>query len=144
VVAHFSVTPTTDPMHTLILSLAATALLTSATPLTFTAPSPGGPPRVTVAGRTGGDIHRVQWMEAKAVGLQGCVAGLKVTALTLHIIDCKGGPVTLKTTGAEITKEMRLVVNNLPAGTAFTLKVEAMDGSGRKWEVPEATFTWRA
>src|SRR5262245_22339931 len=122
---HCVFVPIPDAMHNTLLSLAAAALLCPATPFHFTTPQPGGPPRIMVAGRTGGDIDRAAWMEAKDVALQGCVPGVKVIALTLHITDCKGGPVTLKTVGGTITKEMHLVVNNLPAGTIFTLKGEA-------------------
>ena len=35
------------------------------------------------------------------------------------------------------------MIQKLPPGTSFTVKVEVKDDSGKEWKVPAAEFTWR-
>lgn len=120
-----------------------TAVVFTFTSATFTPIAPGGPPRISVAGKANGDITAAQWKESAAVVLQGCVPTATVTSLSLCIKDCKGGPVTLTTTNGSFTREMKTMIANLPSGTSFTVKVKVKDGSGKEWPVPDAVFVWK-
>jgi len=34
------------------------------------------------------------------------------------------------------------MLNDLPAGTPFTVRVAVVDDTGREWDVPDAVFVW--
>ncbi len=103
--------------------------------------SPGGPPSIRIAEKAKGNITRAEWTGAAVVKLAGCVADARVTSMTVCINDCKGKQAALSTTSGTFSKEMKTMITNLPDGTPFTIKVEVKDGSGKKWEVPDAVFT---
>lgn len=103
----------------------------------------GGPPRISLADKDKGDITKVDWASVKTIELHGCVPDARITALTVCIKDCKGKDASLSNTSGEITKAMREMIANLPAGTPFTVKVTVRDSKDKAWEVPDASFTWQ-
>jgi|GEM_PF-1680067 len=137
-------------MFTHSLFLVAALASVSAVPLhrshtatcTIVAPV-GGPPRISVANKDKGDITKADWAAVKTIELHGCVPDARITALTVCIKDCKGKDATLSSTSGVITKAMREMIANLPAGTPFTVKVTVRDGKDKVWEVPDASYIWR-
>lgn len=137
-------------MFTSSILLAAALVSFSATPVhmpctgssAIVAPV-GGPPRINLAHKDKGDITKADWASIKAVELHGCVPDARITALTVCIKDCKGKDASLSNTSGEITKAMREMIANLPAGTPFTVKVTVRDPKNKAWEVPDASFTWQ-
>ncbi len=103
----------------------------------------GGPPSIWLAKKPKGDITAAEWKNVRDVDLMGCVADARITSLTFCIKDCKGKDAAVTGTSAVLTKEMHMMVRNLPPGTPFTVKVEVVDGKGTEWKVPPATYVWR-
>lgn len=97
-----------------------------------------------LAGQSSGDITAAQWAALKSVDLHGCVPDARITALTVCIKDCKGKYATLSSTSGVITKAMRDMIKNLPAGSPFTVKVTVKDGKDKVWGVPDARFVWKS
>lgn len=137
-------------MITHSLFLAAALFSTSAFPLrptnvtpATTLSAPGGPPSIRIANKAKGEITAAEWKGVRDVDLAGCVPDARITLLTVCIKDCKGKDASLSTSSKVLSAEMRSMVQNLPPGTLFTVKVEVKDGSGKEWKVPAAEFTWR-
>lgn len=130
-------------MHLAIISFAASVLLTTAEPSTFSAAAPGGPPRIMLDGRSSGDITAAQWSALKVVGLHGCVPDARITSLALCIKDCKAKDATATGVDGTLTPFMRKMIANLPPGTPFMIKAVVKDAKGMTWDVPEARFVWR-
>lgn len=103
----------------------------------------GGPPRINLAGKSSGDITAAQWAAIKTVDLHGCVPDARITALTICIKDCKGKDAIENGRDGVLNAAMRKMIANLPAGTAFTVRVTVMDAKGKAWEVPDARFVWK-
>ncbi len=103
----------------------------------------GGPPRISVANKDKGDITKAEWAAVTSIELHGCVPDARITTLTLCIKDCKSKEATSSSTSGVLTKEMRTMIANLPAGTPFTVKVTVRDSKEKAWEVPDAVFTWK-
>ena len=137
-------------MITYSLFLAAALVSVSAVPMQIPSASsysmisvPGGPPSIRLARKAKGEISAAEWKGVRDVDLAGCVPDARITQLTLCIKDCTAKDASLKTTSKVLTAEMRTMIQNLPPGTAFTVKVEGKDDSGKEWKVPAAEFTWR-
>lgn len=130
-------------MHLAIISFAASVLLTTAEPSTFSAAAPGGPPRIMLDGRSSGDITAAQWSALKVVGLHGCVPDARITALTICIKDCNGKDAAENASDGALSAAMRRMIASLPAGTPFVVRVTVKDAKGKTWDVPEARFVWR-
>ncbi len=90
-----------------------------------------------------GEITAAQWRAVTAVDLVGCVPSARVTALNICIKDCEGKDAGYNAKDATITEAMKTMVANLPIGTAFTITVKVVDGSGKTWEVQPAKFVWK-
>lgn len=122
-----------------ILFLTALALSTL---LLFTAaaPTPGGAPYITIAGKASGAFTRAEWASVTSVELKGCVAKPFIAKCTVRFTDAKGKPVTDTAEGARLTAEQRGLVARLPNGGRFTVRVEAYEGKV-KLDVREAAFT---
>lgn len=103
----------------------------------------GGPPRINLADKSGGDITRAEWGAIKTVGLHGCVPDARITALSICIKDCTNKAAFANGTDATITSAMRTMIANLPTGTPFTVKVTVKDAKGKVWEVPDAMYVWK-
>lgn len=103
----------------------------------------GGPPRISLADKAGGDITKAEWAAIKTVELQSCVPDARITALTICIKDCANKAAFASGTDGTITSAMRSMIANLPAGTSFTVKVAVKDAKGKAWAVPDAAYTWR-
>lgn len=101
---------------------------------------PGGPPSMRLAGLSKGAITQAVWAKTTTVELAGCVPDARVTSLTVCIQDCKGKADQLSTKGDRFTPAMKTMIANLPAGTPFIVKVTVVDGSGKTWTVPDATY----
>lgn len=128
----------------LVKTLLFSALLlpcTAATPLPDTLP--GGPPRISLAGKSAGAITKAELARHKTVDLVGCVASARITRLSICIKDCEGKNAGYTSKGAVLTTDMRTMLNNLPAGTSFTVRVTVVDDTGRAWDVPDAEFVWK-
>lgn len=136
--------------HLFTLSLAFTTLNAgqAATVLTCTTPAttleePGGDPRIQLCGKLTGDVAKAEWTTATEVKLIGCVTSARITSLSVCIKDCKGKQEALTSTNGTLTVAMKKMISNLPAGTAFTVRVTVADATGKKWEVPDAAFVWK-
>ncbi|MBK8499461.1 MAG: hypothetical protein IPL52_11760 [Flavobacteriales bacterium] len=103
----------------------------------------GGPPRISVADKDKGEITKAEWAALKSVELHGCVPDARITALTICIKDCTNKAAFASGTDGTITNAMRTMIANLPAGTAFTVKVTVKDAKGKVWEVPDAHYVWK-
>jgi hypothetical protein len=104
---------------------------------------PGGPPRAQVCGKLTGDVTSAEWKAASEVKLIGCVASARITSLSVCIKNCEGKQEALTATDGTFTPAMKKMIANLPAGTAFTVRVAVVDATGKKWEVPDAAFVWK-
>lgn len=120
----------------------AATVLTNATPFR-TIELPGGPPRAQVCGKLTGDVTSAEWKTASEVKLIGCVASARITSLSLCIKNCEGKQEALTSSDGTFTPAMKKMIANLPAGTAFTVRVAVVDATGKKWEVPDAAFVWK-
>jgi hypothetical protein len=127
-----------------VMSLISAPAPSSLPDATVLAPPVGGPPSIRLAGKAKGDITKAEWTALRSVDLVGCVPDAHITALTVCIKDCTGKDAAQKTNNGVITQEMRTMVLNLPAGTAFTVKVEVKDAKGKAWDVLPAHYVWKA
>lgn len=128
-------------MNTLTLVLASALLSSPLAPCTVL--PDGGPPSIRLAGKASGDITAAQWSAASSVELMGCVPTARITALTLCIKDCKAKDATSTSVDGSLTPFMKRMIQNLPAGTPFTIKVVVKDAKGKTWDVPDARFVWK-
>ncbi len=67
--------------------------------------------------RSKGSITRTEWTIASAVKLAGCVADARVTGMTVCIKDNTGKDAMLTTASGTFSKEMKVMIANLPDGT---------------------------
>ena len=128
----------------LFKSLLLAALLfpiTAATPMPDAVP--GGPPRVSLAGKSDGGITKAELARHKTVDLVGCVPTARITKLSICIKDCEGKNAGYTSKSSVLTADMRTMLNDLPAGTPFTVRVTVVDDTGRDWDVPNAVFVWK-
>lgn len=136
--------------HLLALALAfstlnagpAATVLTNASPFR-SVELPGGPPRAQVCGKLAGDVTAFDWKSATEVKLLGCVPSARIASLSLCIKNCEGKQEALTASDGTFTPAMKKMIANLPAGTAFSVRVTVVDATGKKWEVPDAAFVWR-
>ena len=128
----------------LFKSLLLAALLfpiTAATPMPDAVP--GGPPRVSLAGKSDGGITKAELARHKTVDLVGCVPTARITKLSICIKDCEGKNAGYTSKSSVLTADMRTMLNDLPTGTPFTVRVTVVDDTGRDWDVPDAEFLWK-
>ncbi|MCB0785976.1 MAG: hypothetical protein KDC02_17445, partial [Flavobacteriales bacterium] len=63
--------------------------------------------------------------------------------LSICIKDCEGKNAGYTSKSSVLTADMRTMLNDLPAGTPFTVRVTVVDDTGRDWDVPDAEFLWK-
>ncbi len=133
--------------HTLFLAAALASISASPLRLPDTAcgvvAPVGGPPRISVANKAGGDINKSEWSAIKMIELHGCVPDARITTLTICIKDCTGKDATATGSDGAVTMAMRTMIAGLPAGTPFTVKVVVKDAKDKVWDVPDAHFIWK-
>lgn len=103
----------------------------------------GGPLRISLADKDKGDITKAEWAGIRSIALHGCMPDWRISSVRISISDCSGKEVSVSSSDATLTPEMRTMIANLPAGTPFYVEAKVGDGKGKNWQVPTAKFIWK-
>lgn len=125
----------------LLSSLAAAITLHAAAPLPASVAFPGGPPTIRIADKSSGTITLAEWNATQRLTLGGCVPSARVVDYTVCIRNCKGADELFQGKADVITPAIKKMVANLPPDVPFTISVKVVDGDGKTWEVPKATYS---
>ena len=106
----------------------------------------GGPPSVTVCGKTKGEVDRIDLINMKTLALRGCVESAKIKGFKISVVntneDGSDKVIILTTKGDALTEKMKSLIKGIPVGSKVYFEdIEVVDATGKKYDIKPVVVT---